>query len=61
MSTSTYVDFPDRNRRLITCGVIYNPDIEKGIEYYVYNKFSIGWAQSDANNAENIMLRTGYV
>ena len=33
----------------------------KGIECYANSKFGCGWAQADANNAENLMSRTGYV
>ena len=35
--------------------------IEKGIDCYVYAKFSGGWAQADVDNAENVMARTGYI
>ena len=31
-STSTYMDLPDINLWLTTCGVVYKPDIEKGIK-----------------------------
>ena len=58
---STYVDLPDVNWRLSARGVVYRPNIEKGIECYVYYEFSSGWSQADAHNAENIMSRTGYV
>ena len=34
-STSTYVDLTDVNRWLTTRGVVYSPDIEKGIKCYV--------------------------
>ena len=59
-STSTYVDLPYGNRRLTTRGVVYNPNIEKGIDCYVDAEFSSGWAQVDSNHAENVMLRTVY-
>ena len=59
--TSTYVDLPDRNRRLTTRGVSYRPDKEKFIECYIDAGFSDGWAQSDADNAENFISLTGYV
>ena len=49
---STYVNFPDGNQWLTTRGVFYRPDIEKLIECYVDAKFSGGWAQLDADNAE---------
>ena len=60
-STSTYVDLPDRNRRLTTRGVSYRPDIEKFIECYIGADFFDGWAQSDADNAEIFISLTGYV
>ena len=59
--TSTYVDSPGGNWRLSTRGVVYNPDKEKGINCYVDANFAGGRAQVDANNAENFMLRMGYV
>ena len=55
------MDLPDRNRRLTTRGVSYSPDIEKFIECYIGADFSDGWAQSDADNTENFISRTGYV
>ena len=57
----TYVDLTDINQQSTTRGVVYRPDIEKLIECYVDANFSSGWAQIDADNAENVMLRTGYV
>ena len=54
-STSTYVDLPDRNLRLTTCGVVYNFNIGKGIKCYVYVEFSSVWSQADADSVENIM------
>ena len=60
-STSTYVDLPNENQWVTKRGVVYRPDIEKGIECYVHSNFSGGWDQADANNAENFMSRTGYV
>ena len=59
--TSTYVDLSYVNRRLFTCGVVYNPDKEKGVQFYVDADFSSGWSQADANNAENFLSRMGYV
>ena len=59
-STSTYVDLPDGNRRLSTRGVVYHPDKEKFIQCYVDTNFSGGWAQTDTDNAENVMSCTGY-
>ena len=60
-STSTYVDLPDENWRLTTRGIVYRPDIEKGIECYVDAEFYCGWAQADADNTENVMSHTGCV
>ena len=59
-STSTYVDLPDGNFWLSAWGVVYKPYIERGIECYVDAKFSDGWVQADDDNAENVMLCTGY-
>ena len=58
---STYVNLQDINRRLTTCSVVYKTNKEKVIECYVDAKFAGGWAQSDADNAENFMSRTRYV
>ena len=60
-STSTYVHLPDINLQLTTCGVVYKPDIEKGITCCVYAKCSGGWNQENADNAENLVTNTGYV
>ena len=60
-STYTYVNLSGRNRRLTTCGVVYNPNMETNIECYVDADFSVGWDQADADNAENIMSHMGYV
>jgi len=42
-------------------GIIYEPDESKGIECYVDADFAGGWSQADADNADNVMSRTGYV
>ena len=60
-STSTYADLPDVNQQLSPCGVVYNPNKEKGIDCYVDADFSSGWTQSDANNIEIFMSCTRYV
>ena len=60
-STSTYVDLPDVNWQLTTRGIIYKPDIVKGIKCYVDADFSGGWAQADVDNAGNVMLHMGYI
>ena len=33
--TSKYVDLPDVNRRLTTCGIVYKPNIEIYMDCYV--------------------------
>ena len=38
-STSTYVDLPDVNIKLITHGVVYRTDKEIGIKCYIYADF----------------------
>ena len=53
------MDLPDGNWWLTTCGLDYRTVIEKIIECYVYSKFSGGWDQVDADNAENVISRTG--
>ena len=60
-STSLYVYFPDGNRRLTTCRVVYRPNREKFIECSVDANFYGGWSQADADNAENVMFCMGYV
>ena len=42
-------------------GVVYKPDPERGIECYVDVDFAGSWAKADADNAENVMSRTGFV
>jgi hypothetical protein len=42
-------------------GIIFKPDKTKGLECFVDADFSGGWNQADANDAENLMSRTGYV
>jgi len=48
---------------LDTCkrGIIYKPDKSKGLECYVDAEFAGGWSQADANNADNVLSRTGYI
>ena len=58
---STYMDLSDGNLQIITRGVVSSPDIKKSIKCSVDAEFPGGWAQADAGNAENFMLRTGYV
>jgi hypothetical protein len=42
-------------------GILYQPDPTKGIEVYVDADFAGGWSKADAENAENVMSRTGYI
>ena len=42
-------------------GVIYKVDKSKGIEVYIDADFAGGWASADADNADNILSRTGFV
>eukprot|EP00956_Cyclotella_meneghiniana_P030506 scaffold76990_cov25-Cyclotella_meneghiniana.AAC.1 len=42
-------------------GIIYEPDPKKGLECYVDADFAGGWSQTDSEDAENLMSRTGYV
>ena len=59
--TSIYVDLPDVNLRLTTLGLVYRTDREKFINYYIDINFYGVWDQSDADNAEIVISRTGYV
>jgi len=43
------------------CGIIYKPDKSKGLECYVGADFAGGWSQANADNADNILSRTGYI
>jgi hypothetical protein len=42
-------------------GIIYKPDIKKSLKCYIGADFAGGWSQADAENAENVLLRTGYL
>ena len=42
-------------------GIIYQPDISKGIEVYVDADFARSWNKVDNDNAENVLSRTGYI
>lgn len=42
-------------------GIIFKPDPSRGLECYVDADFAGGWNKADANNAEAVMSRTGYV
>ena len=40
-------------------GIVYSPDTSKGLECYVDAKFAGGWQEANAEDADNIMSRTG--
>ena len=42
-------------------GIIYKVDRSKGLEVYVDADFAGAWTAADADNAENVLSRTGYV
>ena len=42
-------------------GIIYKPDTSKGLECYVDADFAGGWQKADAESADSVMSRTGYV
>ena len=42
------------------CGIIYSPDPSLGLECFVDAYFAGGWSQADADNAENVISRTGF-
>eukprot|EP00957_Ditylum_brightwellii_P146400 11147152-Ditylum_brightwellii.AAC.1 len=42
-------------------GIIYTPNPELGIQYYVDADFAGGWNKVNAENPENIMSRTEFV
>ena len=42
-------------------GNIYKPDKSKGLECYVNADFAGGWSQANADNADNVLSRTGYI
>eukprot|EP00957_Ditylum_brightwellii_P172117 13103793-Ditylum_brightwellii.AAC.1 len=42
-------------------GIVYNPDISKGLEYYVDADFAGGYSPEIANDADNLLSRTGMV
>ena len=41
-------------------GIIFRPDKSKGLECFVDADFAGGWNQTDPDNAENVMSRTGF-
>ena len=42
-----------------TRGIIFKPDISKGLEVYVDADFAGGWAKADADNADCVLSCTG--
>ena len=42
-------------------GIIYKPDTSKGLECYVDADFAGSWQKADAESADSVMSRTGYV
>ncbi|EJK58187.1 hypothetical protein THAOC_21711, partial [Thalassiosira oceanica] len=42
-------------------GIVFKPDVSKGLECYVDADFAGGWCQSDPHDASNIYSRTGFV
>jgi hypothetical protein len=42
-------------------GMIYKPDLTKGIEVFVDADFAGGWDPDNALNADNVYSCTGYV
>ena len=42
-------------------GIVYNPDMSKGLECYVDADFAGGWSKEDVDNPDNVLSRTGYI
>lgn len=42
-------------------GMIYKPNRQQGVEVFVDADFAGGWSLDDAQNADNVYSRTGYV
>ena len=42
-------------------GIIFEPNKEKCLEYFMDAGFAGGWQNADASNPENVLLRTGYI
>ena len=42
-------------------GIVYNPNITKGLECYVDASFAVGWQQADSHEPDNVLSRTGMV
>ena len=43
------------------CGVIYNPNPKKGLEYYVDTNYAASWHQVDATKPNNVMSRMSVI
>ena len=41
--------------------MIFTPNGDKGLEYYVDTDFTGGWSKTDSGNPEAVLSRTGYV
>ena len=42
-------------------GIIYNPDVLKGLECYVDADFASGWSQEVGHDVVSVISRTGMV
>ena len=42
-------------------GIIFKPDLSKGLECYVDADFAGGWKDGDHDAPESVLSRTGYV
>jgi hypothetical protein len=42
-------------------GITYKIDKSKGVEVYIDADFAGGWSSADADNADNVLSRTGFV
>ena len=42
-------------------GLIFSPEISKGLEVFVDADFAGGWTKADADSADNVLSRTGFV
>ena len=42
-------------------GIVYNPDMAKGLEYYVDADFTGDWQQVDSHKPDNVLSKTGMI
>ena len=42
-------------------GIVYKPDLSKGLECYVGADFAGGWSKEDAGDPDNVLSRTGFI